>query len=75
MTRTETFGIVLSEEFESLVGRLFLTDRQKDIMRLRFSSGLHNQEIADKLNISLSIVKKECRVIKRKLEFIKREAP
>lgn len=64
------FEIVEISEFESLIERLFLTDRQKSIMRSRFSTGLHNQEIADKLNLSLSIVKKECRVIKRKLEAI-----
>lgn len=63
-------GIVLSEEFESLIGRLFLTDRQKNIMRLRFATGLHNQEIADRLNLSMSIVKRECRVIKCKLEAV-----
>lgn len=70
MTMKDVSMLAEMESYRDVMERLFLTDRQRDIARLRFEGGLYNQEIADRLNVSLAVVKKECRVIKRKLEAI-----
>lgn len=68
MTREDVFDLQSKTDFESVIRKLFLTSRQDKIARLRFEEGLHNQEIADRLNLSIAVVKKEFRAIKRKLD-------
>lgn len=70
MTRRELFSIRYRSEFDSLVDGLMLTERQRRIARLRYCDGRTNEEIAGVLNVSLSLVKKEFRVIKAKFEGV-----
>lgn len=70
MTRREVFNIPTKEQFEDLLNCLNLSDRQREIFVLRFSRGWTMLEIATELGYCVETIKKECRVINKKLKHI-----
>ncbi len=57
--------ICYADKFEKLLDRLFLTDRQKEIARLKYSRGWYSADIAAELDIDRRTVTEEMQVIRK----------
>ena len=67
MTARELKDTVFVAQYEQVLALLFLTDKQRQLMEMRYIKGLLYKEMADELNCSEQTIKKEFNRINRKL--------
>lgn len=67
MTAKELKDTVFVAQYEQVLALLFLTDRQRLLMEMRYIKGLLYKEMADKLNCSEQTIKQEFSRINKKL--------
>lgn len=67
MTAKELKDTVFVAQYEKVLALLFLTNKQKQLMEMKYIQGLLYKEMADKLNCSEQTIKKEFNRINRKL--------
>lgn len=70
MTQKEVYAIPTKDQLMELLESLNLSDRQREVFLLRFARKWTMIEIATELGYCVGTVKKDCRVIKRKLKCI-----
>lgn len=70
MTENDVWSIATKAEFDDLLNRINLTDRQKEIYILRYERGFTFAEICEEVGYSRTTVYEECKVIRKKLQKI-----
>lgn len=73
MTAKELREVAFAVQYNKIIDSLFLNDKQKTLMDLRYIKGLLYKEIADKLNCSEQTIKKEFLRINLKLKAFNME--
>lgn len=70
MTAKQLKEVAFLSQYINIVDSLFLTDRQKELMNLRYLKGFRYKEIANFLHSSEQTIKKEFTKINQKLKFV-----
>lgn len=67
MTEKDVFDIAEKSTFEEIYNRLQLTDRQKEIFKLRYGRGWYMADICEEVGYCRKTVSEELAKIRRKM--------